>query len=426
MALLLQYAPSLAARVEFPRRVGQGGSGLANVYSSVASRFGLTLDSNLDNVVISTQWLAGCISPCPAEATKNLDAQGITRHCGSCALLNVGDATFAVVPAYAFEEDGTGKAQYDIQSQRRVGEALTKVLQYSRLDQDPMASLPWCGLGKSQRLGVSGDALWGVAGGQYLSVLMQNVSSRSKPFLANDVVVNTTIHSVHTQVFESSRATLQSIVNAGIVQNCSFWDSLGIGFVAGPNKRTTKRQPASVANNSFVTVWPLELEGKHNTSTLLVTPGFGGGRVFVDKQFQLNIRTITADAARLLDQQVAQDIATTDGTKTWLGALWDMSVVILGIVAMACGRADTEGWISRQLDRFWDCCGPQAALGRRDQRCFVVVCVAKVLFCCVVVLALVMAPAVVMAAEVAAHQQNTSGDSSKVGLLAIDGRGCDC
>lgn len=423
VALLLPYAHSIADRVVFPRRMRQGASRLASTYNSMASRFGLTLDKHM---LVSTQRETGCISPCPAKAWSLHSvaaSEGPVRHCGSCALLNLGSANVAAVPAHAFEVDHTGRTQYDIQGQLRVAQALHSVLFHS-VQGDVVTSLPWCGLGMvSEGYEVSREALAGVAG-QYLSVLMQNVSSlgdgRFKTSEVKGVIINTMPLSLNVGNEESVLLTLHSFVNASIVQNCSFWHSLGIGFVAGPNKRATKRPPASIAHYSFVTVWPLELVDTHDSSQALVGPGLGGVGAIVDKSLQPAISSLTADAARLLDQQVAQELATTDGTKTWLGALWDMSVVILGIVAMACGRADTEAWMSRQLDRFWDNCGPRNARGRPDGRRFVVVCLAKVLYCCVVVLALVMAPAVVIASEVAAREQNVSGSSSKVGWLAVD------
>lgn len=119
------------------------------------------------------------------------------------------------------------------------------------------------------------------------------------------------------------------------------------------------------------------------------------------------------DAARLLDQQVAQELAITDSTKCWLGALWDTSVVILGIVAMACGRADTEGalvqlvaWMCTRLNCLCNRSqvGSGVAPGKSAEgRCSLVVVAAKVLYCCVIVpLGLILAPAVVIASEIAA------------------------
>lgn len=144
----------------------------------------------------------------------------------------------------------------------------------------------------------------------------------------------------------------------------------------------------------------------------------------------------------MLDQQVAQELAMTDSTRTWLGALWDMSVVILGIVAMACGRKETEAWISRQLGGLWDKWGPRTARGKligkaspavlepsqgpkllAEKRCRIVVTMAKLVYCIVIVpLGLVMAPAIVLASDSAARQQNASGNSSKVGWLAVEMR----
>jgi hypothetical protein len=261
---------------------------------------------------------------------------------------------------------------------------------------------------------------------------MQNISSLANgdhPFKRFSAK-KTTLNSANPSSVGGG-TDVSALLHASIVQNCSLWDSLGIGFVADPGKKVAGGQgPPSVADSSFVTLWLLDSKKDQ---------AFVGYDSISSLNLEYAVSRITADAASMLDQQVAQELATTDSTRTWLGALWDMSVVILGIVAMACGRKETEAWISGWLWKKW---GQRTARGKpinkaspavlepsqgskllAEKRCRIVVRVAKLVYCIIIVpLGLVMAPAIVLASDFAARQQNASGKSSKVGWLAVEMR----
>jgi hypothetical protein len=442
VALLLQHAmaPNIASSVVFPQRMLQGGVDLAAAYG-VGGRFGLTVDAK--SGFVRTQSQTGCVVSCPAQTGS--DAAPIpTAHCGSCALVSVGNATFAVVPAFLDDINTEGM---DGSVMFYVAEAVEKLAWYhdSGWFRD-VDSLPWCRFPKGQ---------WWLhtqlqePKHQFVSVLMKNITDLTNiDHELRRVVVNVsdTVHfdgpypdmSDFDSMFklDGVPGKVYSLVNASIVHNCTFWDQLGIGFVAEPQRRPAKVQrPPSVADSAFVTFWPLE----GNARMPGVTPEFHQDRVFPGygrmntQHFHAATRRIAADAARLLDQQVTQELAITDSTKTWLGALWDMSVVILGIVAMACGRADTEvalarlvAWMGTCFNRLRDQSPVSSGLESSkpaDGCSGFVIKVAKVLYCCVIVpLGLVMAPAVVIASELKAREQNATGNSSKVGWLAVEVR----
>lgn len=163
------------------------------------------------------------------------------------------------------------------------------------------------------------------------------------------------------------------IMSASVVQNCSPWDSLGVGFASVIQHANTEDTPKSLADSVVVTGRPFEEHSGHP-----ITDGSG---LVARASFQQGIKQLLTGAAMLLDQQVTRELSVTDGTKTTVGALWDMSVVVLGIVAMACGRRDTEGWIANWLDKALGRLSPQSAHSAtldvsKSKACHVVVAMA--------------------------------------------------
>lgn len=115
------------------------------------------------------------------------------------------------------------------------------------------------------------------------------------------------------------------------------------------------------------------------------------------------VETVVQDAVRVLDQAVTSELATTDTTKTVAGAMLEVSLTLVGLVAMASGFCDMLEWSCRLL--WWAPCTRV---------------VAKVFTCGVVLVALVLPPVFSLVQEQKAQSNNADGSNSKVGLLAAD------
>jgi hypothetical protein len=191
VAVVVQYAPSIASLVVLPRSVPKGGAGLADAYSNIGSRLGFTLGNGQ---VVRTQKQTGCVVPCTTKegSTPVVDA----GHCGSCALVTVGSATFAAVPAHVHERDPSGaNVKYEEQSYTRnyAGNALYNLAYYSNSYETPKWTyqLPWC-VGNLDEQPEAEPWPWG----DFVSVLMQNISSLAngdhpfKRFSAKNTTLN--------------------------------------------------------------------------------------------------------------------------------------------------------------------------------------------------------------------------------------------
>lgn len=222
---------------------------------------------------------------------------------------------------------------------------------------------------------------------------------------------------------------------ANVVPNCSWWDSLGVGFVVRPAKNTT---PANLADEFEVFRWPVvdpqhldlnlkELRSWHDAEREKLDFILGDTRLVLQLcsiDLQDAAKRAVAEASRQLDRQVSRELATTDSTKASIGAIWDLSVVILGIMAMVSGRADGEDWIARRLHTVWKRVALTACPSRapkNDGPSRYLLLVGKVLYCCgIVPLALIVAPATVLASDILARQDNPNGDTSELGWLSIE------
>lgn len=221
------------------------------------------------------------------------------------------------------------------------------------------------------------------------------------------------------------------VMGASIIQNCSWWDSLGIGFVSQPVNAETDaasvHAPTTVASTASEFFWPLREGKSYNTrrasggSAQHTVQGYGSLR---QENVDAAASSLVMDVVRLLDQRVTQELAVTDSTRTWRGALWDMSVVVLGIVAMASGRADGEVWIQKGLRWLWECASARLGVHRAPRRGVphnLSLVLAKVCYCGVIVpLGLILAPAMILASNKDARQDNASGDTSSIAWLSTE------
>lgn len=212
---------------------------------------------------------------------------------------------------------------------------------------------------------------------------------------------------------------LDLILSQSIVHNCSFWDKLGVGFLGGGESRNctpsgTTPPLRNLADASFPMWRPIDAnqDSVNDYRTLRAN--------ILDEA----VNRAVVDAARMLDQEVARELAVTDSTKSTLGALQDLTVVSLGIAALASGRAQVELWFAIGAGKVWRWCAHRmerhAGLNLRACRLLVL---AKVTYGVVVLLSLVLTPAANLAAERAAREQNAQGTTSKIGLLAAEVEG---
>lgn len=138
------------------------------------------------------------------------------------------------------------------------------------------------------------------------------------------------------------------------------------------------------------------------------------------------IQSIVQDAVRVLDRAIAVELATTDTTKTVGGALLDLSLTVVGLVAMASSYKDILDWFFHGVGFIVTLCSwPTWCPFSWPKRCH---CswpclrsfAAKSLTCLVVLAALVIPPSFAVWEGQTARQNNADGSSSKVGLLAAD------
>jgi hypothetical protein len=291
----------------------------------------------------------GCILPCRETSTKE-HRNGIFFDCpGNCTVLNVGTATIAAVPLYNLDAVASEQAFH------RFFEMLKTIRE---------GSVPWC----------RADA-WG------------------------DNMFETRALTALAQAFDG---------NNQILANCSFWDSVGVGFAHKGWNLTHGRSPPHTMQQD-------NLQALVNISSFynLVRPAgnqlrLGHMQVPLDLSLiEMAMRTLLADASRLLEQQLAQELATLDGTKTWKGALLDLSVTLVALVAMSSGQQDIINWFKRMLG---------AALRHRASSC--TTAVAKVAACVLVLLGVVLAPVFIVMGEMSARRNNPDGNTSKLGWLA--------
>jgi hypothetical protein len=230
-----------------------------------------------------------------------------------------------------------------------------------------------------------------------------------------------------------SRVNMTSWDNANILQNCSFWDERGMGYVHGSQ---TKREPSQQQAGKYpakkltetLQYWlnvsdRLEMPSKSFAPRNETMKGWGYLQPY---DLESAMQQIVADATRLLKVQANQELAVTDSTKSVGGAVLDITITILGIVAMASGHGDIYNWCalfsSRTVDRCLRIIGhflghpPRASVaGSRTVRYF-----AKLCTCIIVGMGLVIAPIYILASEASAAADNADGSSSQVGLLAAE------
>lgn len=376
-------------------------------------RYGLTLDSrNSSNLV--THQEDGCTLPCPRNGNTPEDASPCSSK---CAVLQVGSATVAAIPHMSATKLAT------------IG-AIKKLLAYANMSE--ARPLPWCtglasgwwgtfGLTAAERAGLApGDCQHSLFKSPHDPPISIGIPHAAAGLLMTDI----------NRSSELSKATAQRLVDSSVSQNCCLWDSLGVGFV----NTTSSTQNAPSASPPP----PPQAGGARSSSPSSVADGWRPF-LFYTRPWDDDVNVarpdicfnntkarvqIVADAARLLEQQVAQELATTDATRTKMGAFFDLSVMIVGVVALASGLDNIEVWCTGAVR--W--CARGAARARRA------LCVAlprarpvwgldvvagRLMTCAIVIVTLVLPQIFIVIGEDKAWENNAKGDKSNAGWLSV-------
>jgi len=318
-----------------------------------------------------TQHDERCMSSCKTTRDHEDGLLLEVEHCGSCEVFRVGNATFtAITPLNlndAFWSDLPVLA--DI-----IEGPLERLLEYNAVFGSKAAAddVPWCFQSQRHKLyEFQNTPIWQQHRVSPLWERLGRVDDGVKDALAWSYAYNWSWDPVSVLVADmtssnhnqSLQKTVEMLLGGkSIVYNCSMWDKLGVGCIhkRGKSRAVSRKQTATVADAAFTSWRPIYTERDQEAyDQAAKKAGFFKNPVFLKPianfehtrgdELDVAVASIAQNAARLLDQQVATELATPDSTKTVLGALWDMSVVVLGIVAMACGRADTEKWIEDKL-----------------------------------------------------------------------------
>jgi hypothetical protein len=417
-------------------------------YMGVAGRLGLTLNSTgalygtfgMPNrqpdtkTQLTTQYADGCVVPCgPPNDGKECHANR-----GYCVVLTIGSATVAATPAV------NASQRIDM---NQIEQALAKIMQYAvAYRHEPP---PWCqqDLERSlvKRVSINYFSVDNQRGpGEYISVLWSKVHNTTLP------------QRLPGADSAAQSGKLEEWFQNSLVRNCTLWDTLGVGFV-GQRDSMADTGGHTFADAMVTMWWPLVdgspgSIGEQRAVRLdtcnqpfprynreyglrrrgLFAPGERPAEPTGDFQnlpttaLEQAVAQVVRDAAIMVDQQAAQELATTDSTKTVVGALWDTSVVVLALVSLACGRAETEQWIVRRVLWVIRVCrlgklpfvGQYLQVSRPSKG---VLWAAKACYCLfIVLLALVMAPLIILLSEIAIQDQNAKGDTSKLGWVPAD------
>ena len=362
------------------------------VIPDVTGRLSMTLGSEQYS---ATQEIDGCLTPC-AESSRSRWANSSVagRDCGRCDVLVVGTAVIAVREALPVRRGIDDVTKY-------YSAAIHKLQYYASFDpNDTDENLPWC-------------TNW-----------QKPLESANKMLYAEDLASNGS--GAHVVLFANGSKT-QNMTHAaeeaskgGILYNCSLLGSLSLGYVNRTWDKDGKIVPGCVGDvecvnstTAFVQslLW-MSMEKRPGDED--VWPARAGifpmqEGVIDPESIELGVQRVVQQAAGVLRKHATQELATTDATRSWLGALLDLSVTIVAIVAMASGLRDVHGWLHRWL--FW-------AFGRWVHPHFLWVWVCKPLTAIIVLLGLFMVPLYILVSDKQSASGNVDGTSITVGWVA--------
>eukprot|EP00775_Hariotina_reticulata_P006024 gene6022-6262_t len=281
------------------------------------------------------------------------------------------------------------------------------------------SSLPWCSFSEAadDGEGIAVNIVVWVEGVSPTKIPQPNFAGIDK---SNWTEVRAALGEAYRQLFSPD-----------VLSNCSFWDERGIGYVHGRYKQPDG--PVAEWLTSTLQYW-INVS-VHETSSPDDTSDFRSGgmtffpgtqSVFLRTELDHAIQKLVADATQMLHQQVNEELATTDMIKAVAGALMDITITIVGIVAMASGHSDMYSWIRSKvqwLSKHMSGWRPghassEASLTSGIGSSLSATVTGKLLTIVIVIMGLIVSPAFILAGDIRAERNNADGSSSQVGLLS--------
>ena len=322
------------------------------------------------------------------------------RFHGGCDVLIIGTAAVAV-------RSLQGMVTAESNSEYQYTTAISKLRHYALYP--PTAIPPWCSHPVTDNVE------------QYVFSTMDSAgdsgnSSSNRVYLFENY---SGIHQDMTHVYEAA-------ARGGVLYDCSMLKGLGLGFVNHTWSAQDEIVPGSSAS-AFVPATALvqsqfwvgfQQDTPHDKTLLpetfltpLLLDDDSSGLTTVEA-IKLGVERVVQEAATLLNQRATEELVITDATRRWPGALLDLSLTVVAIVAMASGLQDIHEWLYTRLI--------VRAFGRCVSHRFLWIWVCKPLTACIVLAGLFLAPVFILVADMESHQSNASGTSSRVGWLAAD------
>jgi hypothetical protein len=278
---------------------------------------------------------------------------------------------------------------------------------YSKYASVNGSSLPWCGF----------FSRWGPPEPPVnIVVWVEGVSPADVPY-AGISDINRLANDSSKSSFTALKEAYRQLYAADVLSNCSFWDERRIGYVHGADQQP--KGPSAEWLTSTLQCW-MNVSVNHTADTLsdiIWFPGFDDASNFI-KRSELDhaAQQLVADATHLLHEQTNQELAITDMIRSVAGALMDISITIVAVVAMASGHSDMYAWTRGKVEWLSNHAFSQALLSVIGSNMAVTV-IAKLLTVIIVVMGLVVSPAFILAGDIRAGRNNADGSSSQVGLL---------
>ena len=193
------------------------------------------------------------------------------------------------------------------------------------------------------------------------------------------------------------------------VFDCKRWAKSGLGFPHASEGNISDFGGRTLPLESLLgDVYGLEVD-----FPALVTP-FRSSGTLLPCALEASLEEVCDGATSLLDDQLALALVNADSTRSISGALLEISVTIIAVIAIASGRKDLEEWLH-------GLCAKMVPGGHAPGWLLLV---AKTITSLIICLSLVVAPATSLAADIRAVDNNPKGevDDTSIGWLSSNTR----
>lgn len=206
---------------------------------------------------------------------------------------------------------------------------------------------------------------------------------------------------------------------AGTVFHCDFWEELGVGYAdrSWDANHESVQQQHVVGSRPFSDLLEVKWLDITKQSNLLSSGGVPAS------QLQAAISGVLVDGISFLSQHASQELATMDATKTWRGALLDITTTLVAVVALAAGCDAMPSlfiaWLNFTTSQVHVWYPWSKGVNRCTPDSWLVVALAKTVAVLVVIASLILQPCLNLAAAHSVHADSAKG-TSLVGWLAAD------